>query len=50
MIVCSLSTVFWFITGIAMISKILYYLSGALLMENVNRPWAWLLNAGDWIS
>lgn len=30
--------------------KDVFCLSGALVMENINRPWGWLLNAGDWIS
>ena len=24
--------------------------AGVFLMGNTNRPWVWLLNAGDWIS
>jgi hypothetical protein len=27
-----------------------FFAVGVFLMANTNRPWVWLLNAGDWIS
>jgi len=32
------------------VMKSYFIISGVSLMENINRPWVWLLNAGGWIS